>query len=95
MSYVSIHSLFFTMPITSSINAHPQYPFPLIIPPFFLTAKNKMNKKEYLRGAPTLLQNKKTKNDYKATPLYKKKNENKKDRTPSDNTKKFTNLKRN
>jgi len=37
-----------------------------------------MNKKEHLRGAPTLLQNKKTRKDHEAIPLHRKKNENKK-----------------
>jgi len=38
-----------------------------------------MNKKEHLRGAATLLQNEKTRKDYKVIPLYrKKKNEDKK-----------------
>ena len=32
-----------------------------------------MNKKEHLRSAPTLLQNEKTRKDYKAIPLYRKK----------------------
>jgi len=55
-----------------------------------------MNKKEHLRGAPTLLQNEKTRKDYKAIPLYrKKKTETKKCRTPSCNTKRPTYLKRN
>jgi len=36
---------------------------------FFLTTKNKMNKKEHLRGAPTLLQNEKSRKDYKAIPF--------------------------
>jgi len=32
-----------------------------------------MNKKEHLRGAATLLQNEKTRKDYKVIPLYRKK----------------------
>jgi len=54
-----------------------------------------MNKKEHLRSAPTLLQNEKTRKDYKAIPLYRKKTKTKKGRTPSSNTKKLTYLKRN
>jgi len=56
---------------------------------FFLTAKNKMNKKEHLRGALILLQNEKTKEDYKAISLYRK-TKTKKGKTSSGNTKKPT-----
>jgi len=55
-----------------------------------------MNKKEHLRGAATLLQNEKTRKDYKVIPLYrKKKTKTRKSRTPSGNTKRPTYLKRN
>jgi len=54
-----------------------------------------MNKKEHLRGVPTLLQNEKARKDYKAIPLYRKKTKTKKGRTPSGNIKKPTYLKRN